>query len=158
MRAAALLLIAPIVSGAAVAAEPLEIKGLRLGMPEFEALQILVGATCSDTLKPLPAPPRVCSDKTSTLAGHPARFLLAVRNGVVASITVIFTSEHAADVRRAAIAKYGKPRDSGGAALMWGAGDQTLVYSHDPAKGSSWIVLSSRTEREIRDKARDKDF
>lgn len=169
MRALALLLLA----ASAIHAEEFDIKGLRLGMTEDEVREILPGVKCAD-IKRASQPPRFCLDNQSSIAGHPARFNVSLRNGVVVTIIARFKNESGADVQRAALAKFGKPADTqktqartttGFAdriVLLWPAPGAMLILSRtDDGVSEGWLNLASQAEMETFKKSReskDKDI
>lgn len=174
IRAAALLL----VSAAAFASDAPDVKGIRIGATESEVRAILPALICKD--RSAESQERFCVDPLSTLAGHPARFSCTLRDGRLVTLTAIFPYTAGADVRNAAIAKFGQPggvdRQPTGASVagvtvirhtdLWPRDDQMLVLTRTiDGRSNGYLVLSSQAELDRRKStpdpersAREKDF
>ncbi len=143
MKRAALLLVA---ATTAIAAEPPDIKGLRLGITESEAVAAVPGLRCLSSEKLAPTQ-RACLDGKNSLAGHPARISIRFDDNALTSINVYFTRAAWKDVQTAAAAKFGKPSFNYEGRLLWAIDDHRLtLYCPDDLKRDCYFHLTNQAQ------------
>lgn len=173
MKLAALALL--LVGAAAQAQDPPDLKGLRIGMTQTEVLAAIPMLRCVPAAE---AGEITCGEQYSTILGHPARLYATLAGGTVQRVRVSFAANHAEEVKKALLDKFGAA--AGGAdkpipwkskygvmtaryLLVWNFDADTLLMSYvEDGSIEPWVLLSSKeymrltTERMNRDRDRKK--
>ncbi len=83
---------------------------------------------------------RLCRDPHNTLAGHPARFFVSIRKGLVVGVAAYFARTAWNDVQIAAARKFGAATGDKDAVSIWHSGEDYISLGCQDAKKSDCFI------------------